>query len=89
MTHYQKFATMIFRVIGLLLIVGGLILFVQTAVSVWLLPQFKDIFLSSDISYLPYFIQLIYLLAGMILFLSARFLAIWICLDFNKFDGQK
>lgn len=89
MTHYQKLATMIFRIVGVLLITVSLILFIQAALSVRLVPQFQNLLLSANLSYLPYLIYLVYLIAGMILFSSARFLAIWVCLDFDKFNERK
>lgn len=92
MTHYEKPATMIFRIIGVLLITASLILFTQAALSVLLVSQFQNTLLPANLSYLPYLpylIYLVYLIAGMILFSISRFLAIWVCLDFDKFNERK
>lgn len=79
MTHYQKLATMIFRIIGLIIIIGGSVSWIQTF---FFAPKIIN-------ASLVLFAVLPYLIVGMVLFVLSRFLARWICLDFDKFNESK
>ncbi len=75
MTHYQKLATMIFRIVGLILIIGGLF---QTLVIFTL---------DFPVKYGSFFYTLLpYLIVGILLTIASRFLAKLVCFDFNKSD---
>jgi len=79
MTHYQKLAVMIFRIAGVIIIVSSLVLWVP---AFFIMPQSLN----------PFFVLftiLPYLIIGIILFTLSRFLARWICLDFDRFNEQK
>lgn len=76
MTHYQKLATMIFRIIGLILIAASFILWI---------PAFL-LNLSRVNPFFTLFSMLPYLVLGILLFILSKFLAKWICFDFDKFN---
>jgi hypothetical protein len=79
MTHYQKLATMIFRIIGLVGIIGSFI----SWIGVFL-------FAPRILGFFPIaFAVLPYLIVSMVLFGASRYLARWVCFDFDKFDEQK
>lgn len=76
MTHYQKLATIIFRVIGLILIIASFILWIPA-------------FLVNPLAVNPFFTLfsiLPYLVLGIVLFTLSKFLAKYICYDFDKFN---
>ncbi len=75
MTHYQKLATMTFRIIGVILIIGSFILWI---LAFLLLPLAFGLFYFL----LPYFIM------GNILLILSKFLAKFVCFDFDKSDEQ-
>jgi hypothetical protein len=79
MTHYQKLAILVFRIIGLILILTSFIL--------WTLAFIAN--LSKVNPFFTLFSILPYLIVGIILFALSKFLAKWICFDFEKFDEQK
>lgn len=81
MTHYEKPATMIFRIFGaILLIVGILITFLALILGLTE-PYFPVapwvIFYSIPLTVL-----------GILLFSGSRKLAKWICFDFNKLNER-
>jgi hypothetical protein len=85
MTHYQKLATMIFRVLGLLFIIAGVLAALISIGSLIIVYQFSFIIYMIYVNL--YWLPLMTL--GMFLFILSRKLAKWICFDFDKFDEQK
>ena len=86
MTHYQKLATIVFRITGLILIIYNLMLCIQSFI-ISLIPEFQP--LSSTIKPLTLSVVLPYLFMGIILFSLSKNLAKFICFDFDKYDEQK
>ena len=78
MTHYQKIAAMIFRIIGLIGIIFSFILWIAGFLFA---PRAFGLFSFA-------FVVLPYLIISMILFGASRFLARWVCFDFDKFGEQ-
>ena len=74
MTHYQKLATMIFRIIGVIEIAIGLVLWIPSA----LISSFRPIYIL--------FYVLPFLVLGFTFFVFSRQLARRVCFDFDKFD---
>lgn len=79
MTHYQKIATLIFRIIGLIVFLGGLL---SMAVA-WMLslPAMNPFLIV--IVYLPH------LVGSIILFAASKFLAKLVCFGLGNSDEQK
>ncbi len=76
MTHYQKLASMIFRIIGLILIIASFVLWIPAL-------------LINSLAVNPYFTlfsMLPYLVLGIILFAFSKFFAKWICIDIDKLN---
>lgn len=78
MTHYQKIATLIFRIIAVLAMLWGLISWLIVAVTT---------FFVAHTTFLPsgFIVPGLYLVSGIIMFSLSRFLAAWVCLDFDEF----
>jgi hypothetical protein len=77
MTHYEKLATMIFRIIGIIEIGIGLVLWIPSAI----IPGFNVLRVV--------FYVLPFLAIGFVFFAFSRPLAKRVCFDFDKFDEQK
>ena len=78
MTHYQKLATMIFRILGIVTLVSGLILIIM-----------RFVYLPSGSLLMVFVIFLPYLIGGLLSFALSQFLAKVVCYDLDKFDEQK
>ena len=78
MTHYQKLATMIFRIIGAVFLIFGGILAILALIFV---------FFESRITIpIVLFYSLPTIILGILFFSLSRKLAKLVCFDFNKFD---
>ena len=79
MTHYQKIATIIFRVIGVtVLIITLLLMILSFLIS---LPSMNSVMVF--ITFSPH------LIVAIVSFALSRFLAKLVCFDFDKSDEQK
>lgn len=76
MTHYQKLATMIFRLLGVIVLIAGILLLFST----WLITSPLMSFLMILKICLPY------LIGGVSLFTLSKFLAKLVCFDLDKND---
>ncbi len=77
MTHYEKLATMFFRIIGL----GGIIYSVYYYISaMFFTPE-------QFLQYIPYIkITVFYLVLSISMFLASNSLAYFVCIGFRKED---
>jgi hypothetical protein len=80
MTHYQKLATMTFRLIGALLMLTGVLTVVIYLFPRLIDPYFRDwrLIIPVSVYSLPFFVT------GFFLFATSRPLGRWICFDFDK-----
>ncbi|HRH46220.1 MAG TPA: hypothetical protein PKY82_31540 [Pyrinomonadaceae bacterium] len=74
MTHYQKLATMIFRIIGVISFIAGLLLFLS---SISLSAGMINVFSIFTI-FAPH------LIGGFLLFVSSKVLAKLVCFDLDE-----
>lgn len=79
MTHYQKIAALIFRVIGTVVLVITLLLLILSLLASTPSINSSVVF----ITFLPY------LIVSAVLFGFSRILAKFVCYDLGEFDGQK
>ena len=77
MNHYQKLATIIFRIIGIVAFIAGLLLFLSSLS--FSSASYTPI---SSLSILVIFTP--HLLGGLLLFVSSKFLAKLVCFDLNE-----
>jgi ABC-type arginine transport system permease subunit len=81
MTHYEKLATMIFRILGAFLLLVGIIIAVMASLTMPVNGLFPPVFFI-----IFYSIPLVVL--GILFFYGGRKLARWVCSDFNKSDER-
>ena len=82
MTHYQKLATMIFRILGLFFLTLGFLFAIISIVALILVYSFNFVIyiVYANFNWLPL------MLLGMFLFSTSRSLAKGICFDFDRFN---
>ena len=81
MTHYQKLATMIFRIVAVfLLIVGVSTAIIGFTASLFIFAQFGI--------WIGVFYSVPFTIVGILFFILSRNLARWVCFDFDRFDEK-
>lgn len=82
MTHYQKLATLIFRIIGALFLAIAIFYGLISVVASTLVYSLNSIAWLAFVNF--YWLPL--LIIGIILFASSKKLGKFVCFDFDRFD---
>ena len=86
MTHYQKLATMIFRIVGAFFLVLGAVMALVSLAITFLFKFSSYGNLSSTSVFMGNFCCLPAIIFGILFFGLSRILAKWVCFDFYKFN---
>lgn len=84
MTHYQKIATMIFRIIGVFFLISSALIGLISLLLSLLFVSVGGI--GNVVGFFSIFSWLPTLIFGIVFFSSSRLLAKWVCLDFYKIN---